>query len=72
MKINPSFEGLEGKRCFQESKLKFSKTLKKMFSEEDNEGSYLTTGNKLGQKGLAGQESRRRVVRPAGLREGWG
>ena len=30
------------------------------------------TGNKLGQKGLGGQESRGRVVRPAGLREGWG
>lgn len=38
VKINPSFEGLEGKWCFQESKLKFSKTLKEMFSEEDNEG----------------------------------
>ena len=71
VKINPSFEGLQGKLCFQEpsqnsAKLRRKCSVKRLMKER----SFLMTGSKFGQKGLDGQESGRCVVRLVGLRKG--
>lgn len=71
VKINPSFEGLHGKQCFQEpsqnsAKLQRKCSVKRLMKER----SLLMTGSKFGQKGLDGQGSGWCVIRLAGLRAG--